>query len=116
MGGFTSAPPVLAGSGVGAATFFHEANSVPGRANRWLAPFVDAAFIGFPSAARRLHCHTVTTTGTPVRRQFHSMDPESCRSNLGLDAGRPALLVMGGRSEEHTSELQSRLHLVCRLL
>src|SRR2546422_4866612 len=26
------------------------------------------------------------------------------------------VLVTGGRSEEHTSELQSRLHLVCRLL
>src|SRR2546429_6899179 len=26
------------------------------------------------------------------------------------------LLVIGLRSEEHTSELQSRLHLVCRLL
>src|SRR2546422_4924085 len=26
------------------------------------------------------------------------------------------LAVRGGRSEEHTSELQSRLHLVCRLL
>src|SRR5712675_2699750 len=25
-------------------------------------------------------------------------------------------LIIGGRSEEHTSELQSRLHLVCRLL
>src|SRR2546429_545372 len=25
-------------------------------------------------------------------------------------------LLRGGRSEEHTSELQSRLHLVCRLL
>src|SRR2546429_983723 len=24
--------------------------------------------------------------------------------------------ISGGRSEEHTSELQSRLHLVCRLL
>jgi UDP-N-acetylglucosamine--N-acetylmuramyl-(pentapeptide) pyrophosphoryl-undecaprenol N-acetylglucosamine transferase len=96
MGGFTSAPPILAGSGVGAATFFHESNSVPGRANRWLAPFVDAAFIGFPSAARRLHCQTVKTTGTPVRQQFHSMDPESCRVHFGLDAGRPVLLVMGG--------------------
>src|SRR2546422_6723188 len=26
------------------------------------------------------------------------------------------LVVFGSRSEEHTSELQSRLHLVCRLL
>src|SRR2546429_5998276 len=30
-------------------------------------------------------------------------DPESCK-------------VAGSRSEEHTSELQSRLHLVCRIL
>jgi len=96
MGGFTGAPPILAGNGVGAATFFHEANAIPGRANRWLAPFVDAAFIGFSSAARRLHCHKVKTTGTPVRRQFHSMDAASCRVNLGLDADRPVLLVMGG--------------------
>src|SRR5205809_6549308 len=32
-------------------------------------------------------------------------------------AGRARLAAgRGGRSEEHTSELQSRLHLVCRLL
>src|SRR5687768_17949498 len=30
--------------------------------------------------------------------------------------GRGALPRRRGRSEEHTSELQSRLHLVCRLL
>src|SRR3989442_11583937 len=28
----------------------------------------------------------------------------------------PVVLDLGGRSEEHTSELQSRPHLVCRLL
>src|SRR2546422_4485801 len=38
---------------------------------------------------------------------------------LGLgNPGGPAIerLAREGRSEEHTSELQSRLHLVCRLL
>src|SRR5216684_5864618 len=35
----------------------------------------------------------------------------------GTRAGRPARLThLAVRSEEHTSELQSRLHLVCRLL
>jgi UDP-N-acetylglucosamine--N-acetylmuramyl-(pentapeptide) pyrophosphoryl-undecaprenol N-acetylglucosamine transferase len=96
MGGFTSAAPILAGRGVGAATFLHESNSIPGRANRWLAPFVDAAFIGFPSAARRLHCHTVKTTGTPVRPQFQARDAAACRAALGLETDRPVLLVMGG--------------------
>src|SRR2546422_8502525 len=33
---------------------------------------------------------------------------------LAVDSGTPADVWM--RSEEHTSELQSRLHLVCRLL
>src|SRR2546422_2807293 len=28
----------------------------------------------------------------------------------------PEIAALAGRSEEHTSELQSRLHLVCRLL
>src|SRR2546422_5505163 len=31
-------------------------------------------------------------------------------------AGHPFFHALGARSEEHTSELQSRLHLVCRLL
>src|SRR5256884_7364736 len=32
------------------------------------------------------------------------------------DSHIPAITLFGRRSEEHTSELQSRLHLVCRLL
>src|SRR6266511_1260964 len=96
MGSFTSAPPIVAGRQLGAATFLHESNSIPGRANRWLAPLVDAAFIGFPNAARRLRCETVEVTGTPVRPRFHSMDAAACRVALGLEANSPVLLVMGG--------------------
>src|SRR5687768_17755900 len=36
-------------------------------------------------------------------------------TGLGLSGAR-ACAAAGARSEEHTSELQSRLHLVCRLL
>jgi UDP-N-acetylglucosamine--N-acetylmuramyl-(pentapeptide) pyrophosphoryl-undecaprenol N-acetylglucosamine transferase len=96
MGGFTSAPPVMAGKGCGAATFLHESNTIPGRANRWLSHVVHQAFVGFPSAAGRLHHANVLTTGTPVRPQFQPSDPEPMRMALGLDARRPVLLVMGG--------------------
>src|SRR5437660_8227035 len=42
--------------------------------------------------------------------------PEDCRAGRGA-AGRQAILRRASdRSEEHTSELQSRGHLVCRLL
>src|SRR3989442_4127013 len=40
----------------------------------------------------------------------------SLRAVLAQDPEREAPRVQGGRSEEHTSELQSRPHLVCRLL
>src|SRR5687768_18219663 len=38
------------------------------------------------------------------------------RSRSSRDPGFKWCFLQGARSEEHTSELQSRLHLVCRLL
>jgi UDP-N-acetylglucosamine--N-acetylmuramyl-(pentapeptide) pyrophosphoryl-undecaprenol N-acetylglucosamine transferase len=115
MGGFTSAPPVWVGKGFGAKTFLHESNTVPGRANRLLARFVDGAFVGFPEAATRLKARKVTVTGTPVRVQFFSLENPvvlnsveparwdarpakiaDCRTALGLEPNRPTVLVVGG--------------------
>src|SRR5256884_934801 len=36
--------------------------------------------------------------------------------DLRVDRAKLSAIVFADRSEEHTSELQSRLHLVCRLL
>jgi UDP-N-acetylglucosamine--N-acetylmuramyl-(pentapeptide) pyrophosphoryl-undecaprenol N-acetylglucosamine transferase len=96
MGGFTSAPPVLAARFSGAKTFLHESNSIPGRANRWLSWIVNQAFIGFPQAAGRLHNRNVVVTGTPVRAQFQLREPAACRAALGMDPARPVVLVVGG--------------------
>lgn len=104
MGGFTSAPPVLAARSVGARTFLHESNTVPGRANRFLSGFVDEAFVGFPGAASRLKARKTNNTGTPVRPQFyppenladHRSKSASSRAALGLDPDRPTILVVGG--------------------
>jgi UDP-N-acetylglucosamine--N-acetylmuramyl-(pentapeptide) pyrophosphoryl-undecaprenol N-acetylglucosamine transferase len=125
MGGFTSAPPVWVGKDSGAKTFLHESNTIPGRANRLLARFVDEAFVGFPEAAGRLKARKVMTTGTPVRPQFSalgnlvgrdSVEPAlarqsiatmvrgdarpakiaQCRTALGLEPDRPTVLVVGG--------------------
>lgn len=96
MGGFTSAPPVLAGKACGAASFLHESNTIPGRANRWLAHVVDQVFVGFGSTATRLKHPSVECTGTPVRSQFQPGDKAASRESLGLDPARPLVLVMGG--------------------
>jgi len=96
MGGFTSAPPIWVGKDFGAKTFLHESNTIPGRANRFLARFVDEAFVGFPDAAARLRARKVTATGTPVRAQFQPGYPAPCRAAFGLEPDRPTILVMGG--------------------
>ena len=123
MGGFTSAPPLLVAKDCGAKTFLHESNTIPGKANRFLARFVDEAFVGFSEAGARLKARKVTTTGTPVRPQFQTGDIVVCRAKLfgvppsggsagdviqtmppeggtpnllSLDQTRPTILVMGG--------------------
>ena len=99
MGGFTSAPPILAARSFGAKTFLHESNTIPGKANRFLARFVDEAFIGFPEASARLKVKKISVTGTPVRPQFSEsriQNPESSRVALGLEPSLPTMLVVGG--------------------
>jgi UDP-N-acetylglucosamine--N-acetylmuramyl-(pentapeptide) pyrophosphoryl-undecaprenol N-acetylglucosamine transferase len=98
MGGFTSAPPVLAARKFGAKTFLHESNTIPGKANRFLSRFVDAAFIGFPEASARLSSRKTLVTGTPVRPQFAqsaTRNPQSAIA-LGLDPNLPTVLIVGG--------------------
>src|SRR2546422_3288713 len=44
--------------------------------------------------------------------------PHHCftAASIHIGSGSGRFITVGMRSEEHTSELQSRLHLVCRLL
>ncbi len=96
MGGFMSAPPILAAKLAGARTFLHESNTIPGRANRWLSRVVCRAFVSFPTTAARLHNRCVTVSGMPVRPEFRARAAAECRARTGLDPARPVLLVMGG--------------------
>src|SRR2546422_6747368 len=51
------------------------------------------------------------------RQAFRQVLQGRTEARQQLQCLRPRLrIVLGQRSEEHTSELQSRLHLVCRLL
>src|SRR5438045_7289283 len=57
----------------------------------------------------------------PYTTLFRSHPPRAARHRVGADTrrsngGRPRIGALERRSEEHTSELQSLRHLVCRLL
>ncbi|HEU6448341.1 MAG TPA: undecaprenyldiphospho-muramoylpentapeptide beta-N-acetylglucosaminyltransferase [Verrucomicrobiae bacterium] len=96
MGGFTSAPPVFVGKDFGAKTFLHESNTIPGKANRYLARFVDEAFVGFAETQSKLRAKKVSVAGTPVRPQFQIQETAKCRTGLHLDPNLPTILVVGG--------------------
>src|SRR5947209_3238744 len=57
---------------------------------------------------------TVPRRSTARRRSSFSVQLSRAPSPVRMSA--PALLIQTSRSEEHTSELQSRQYLVCRLL
>jgi len=96
MGGFTSTAPVLAGRFRGIATFIHESNAVPGKANRWTARAVSAVMLGFKECAPFFPKTRTEITGTPVRTQLVRLDRADSRRKLGLREDLPTLLVMGG--------------------
>src|SRR2546429_6576320 len=52
----------------------------------------------------------------PYTTLFRSPSLFSDSSGIGTDPSMSEAVRRSTRSEEHTSELQSRLHLVCRLL
>jgi UDP-N-acetylglucosamine--N-acetylmuramyl-(pentapeptide) pyrophosphoryl-undecaprenol N-acetylglucosamine transferase len=96
MGGFTSTAPVLAGRIRGIATFIHESNAVPGKANRWTARVVNAVMLGFKECAPFFPKTRTEITGTPVRTELVHLDRANARRQLGLQEDLPTLLVMGG--------------------
>src|SRR5437868_11981724 len=52
----------------------------------------------------------------PYTTLFRSSPTSSCTSTRRRSTATPRATTSHGRSEEHTSELQSRFDLVCRLL
>ena len=66
-----------------------EPNAYPGLTNRWVAPYVSRAFVGFPEAASYFHPNKVTEAGIPVREEFFRIRPKPHRPPF-------TVLVFGG--------------------
>ncbi|MEN8772814.1 MAG: undecaprenyldiphospho-muramoylpentapeptide beta-N-acetylglucosaminyltransferase [Akkermansiaceae bacterium] len=97
MGGFTSFPPVVAGSKKGLRTYVHDSNAIPGRSNRMTARRCTAVLIGLEAASSHFLNSEVIHTGTPVRDELERLPSrdEACKK-FGLDPAQKTLLVMGG--------------------
>ena len=75
LGGYVSVPMARAAGANKAKLVLLEQNTVPGRANRWLAPRADAVCVAFEETAARLpkKCR-VHVTGTPIRESRAAAD------------------------------------------
>ena len=75
FGGYPSAPALLAALSQGRPTLLHEQNSVLGRTNRWLSPYVGAVAASFPNlrlVPRGVETR-VTLIGNPVRPDIRAL-------------------------------------------
>ena len=105
MGGFTSTAPLLIGRRSGVATFIHESNAIPGKANRLNARLARAVLLGFGECARYFPKRTrCVVTGTPIRASLQKrLKPAEARAIFGLEPSDAfkTLLVMGGSQGAH---------------
>jgi UDP-N-acetylglucosamine--N-acetylmuramyl-(pentapeptide) pyrophosphoryl-undecaprenol N-acetylglucosamine transferase len=97
MGGFTSMAPVIAGRRMGLATFVHDSNALPGKANRLTSRWCHRVLVGFEEAGYYFKKNRVEVTGTPVRRELAKLPERAvARVKYGLSAGGSVVMVMGG--------------------
>lgn len=92
VGGYASAPAVMAAGTMKVPTFLHEQNSVPGRVNRFSSRFSKETLTTFPEASRHLGASELV--GMPTRREMFTASREKALEGLGLEP--PVVLIFGG--------------------
>jgi len=97
VGGYISAPPVLAAWTLGVPRAIHEANVTPGLANRLCARVANLILLTYEATARRLPGSAPReTVGCPVNPKVLLGDRDQAAARYGLDPATPILLVVGG--------------------
>jgi UDP-N-acetylglucosamine--N-acetylmuramyl-(pentapeptide) pyrophosphoryl-undecaprenol N-acetylglucosamine transferase len=98
-GGYVSIPVAMAAAMLRIPLVLHEANAIPGVANRLAGRWAAAVAVSFPGAERWFRA-PVTMTGNPIRPEVATLDRLAHRAeaydHFGLEASRRTLLVFGG--------------------
>src|SRR5881396_1675220 len=97
-GGYVAGPVVWRAQRARIPTVLVEENAFPGLTTRWLARAARQVHLGFPEARERLSPGKRTevfTLGNPVRPPEPG-DRSTALVSLGLEPGRPSVLVFGG--------------------
>ena len=95
-GGFVTVPVVIAASRSKVPTFIHESDMTPGLANKISIPFATKVCCNFPETVSELPADKAVLTGTPIRQELLSGDPQKALAFTGLSNDKPVILVIGG--------------------
>lgn len=97
FGSYYSFPPLVAARFQSVPIILHEANSIPGKVNKLLAPYALATGVHFPHTLSLLKGHACEV-GMPLRKQFRNggIDRVEARNYFGLSHDSQVLLVFGG--------------------
>lgn len=103
VGGYASAPVLMAARGMLIPRFVHEQNAYPGLANKLLSRFAAEAYISLEESARFFPREKTFLTGNPLRRQILAIvaaaNPPFDKEGGG---GGFHLLVFGGSLGAHS--------------
>ncbi|MDO9540759.1 MAG: UDP-N-acetylglucosamine--N-acetylmuramyl-(pentapeptide) pyrophosphoryl-undecaprenol N-acetylglucosamine transferase, partial [Kiritimatiellia bacterium] len=98
MGGYASVAPVMAARLLSIPVILHEANVIPGRANRFLSRWADVFTLGFEETRNHITHRNMIYTGMPLRK----MKAEN--TNIDWNMFKPGIftiLIMGGSRGAH---------------
>ncbi|MBN2799088.1 MAG: UDP-N-acetylglucosamine--N-acetylmuramyl-(pentapeptide) pyrophosphoryl-undecaprenol N-acetylglucosamine transferase [Deltaproteobacteria bacterium] len=97
VGGYISAPPVLAAASLGLGRAIHEANVVPGMANKLCARVAQQILLTWEATRHRLPGSAPRhLVGVPVNPAVLQGTKEDALAHYGLQAGRPVVVFVGG--------------------
>lgn len=108
FGSVVSIPLILFARALGIKTIIHEQNVVAGRANKFLANFVDQVAVSFSSTKDKLgnFSKKAIVTGNPIRQELIGMDKNKALSFFGFGNDKTTILVMGGSTGSHRINLE----------
>ncbi len=101
LGGYASAPVLLAAMVAGLPWVLQEQNAFPGLVNRLLAPWANAVFIAFAKAKEHLKSRKVYDFGNPLRAQLQRPDVFGGAVSEHLEGKTFNVLIIGGSQGAH---------------
>ena len=96
-GGYASFPAMFAARLLRIPVVIHESDVIPGRVNKWVAPYAEYIGVSYPEASPHFKKKEgIALTGQPIRKTILEVPPDDPVSTLRLEPNTPIILVLGG--------------------